>query len=103
MPTFFSPGGRTFAGGDRMPCVIPWPPASGQRANAVTATSIEILVLIPPRTAVFFSLTSAPAPWFEPVGCLCPNALRLDSPHSPQTWGSFRPLLQSAILVPPPT
>src|SRR5437867_9661943 len=27
MPTFFNPGGRTLAGGERMPCVIRWPHA----------------------------------------------------------------------------
>src|SRR6266550_3644781 len=33
MPTFFNPGGRTFAGGDMMPLVIPWPSAEDDRVS----------------------------------------------------------------------
>src|SRR5882672_12464945 len=33
MPTFFNPGGRTLAGGDMMPLVIPWPSAAEQRVS----------------------------------------------------------------------
>ena len=52
MPTFFSPGGRTFAGGDMMPCVIPWPQAGGLRAHAAnTAVAISLEMLDLPGTA----------------------------------------------------
>ena len=77
MPTFFSPGGRTFAGGDMMPCVIPWPHAGGLRthaANAVTAISLEILDLIALLTATFLSITSAIAASSETTCRWCPNA-----------------------------
>src|SRR5438445_3298549 len=33
MPTFFNPGGRTLAGGDMMPLVIPWPSAAERRVS----------------------------------------------------------------------
>src|SRR5437763_8919652 len=33
MPTFFNPGGRTLAGGDMMPLVIPWPSAAEHRVS----------------------------------------------------------------------
>jgi hypothetical protein len=46
MPTFFNPGGRTFAGGDSMPCVMPWPHEDGLRAHAAnTAVTISLEML----------------------------------------------------------
>jgi hypothetical protein len=56
MPTFFNPGGRTLAGGDTGPCVIPCPKADGLRklaANTVTAIIRVIFRAFVLRTAIF--------------------------------------------------
>src|SRR4029077_20441945 len=41
IPTFLSPGGRTFAGGDKMPLVIPCPKAEAT-SDAVTSALYNI-------------------------------------------------------------
>jgi len=46
MPTLLSPGGRTFAGGDMMPLVIPWPKAhAASTMTAATKPIFELKVL----------------------------------------------------------
>jgi hypothetical protein len=45
MPTFFRPGGRTFAGGDMMPCVILWPKAGRDIRTVNTAATVQFELL----------------------------------------------------------
>ena len=48
MPTFCKPGGRTFAGGDMMPLVMPWPKAGrvmSMATNAAARMRFELLVM----------------------------------------------------------
>src|ERR1700690_710980 len=102
MPTFFRPGGRTFAGGDRMPWVIPWHHAGELKTHATnTAAAIrpEILDAIALRTATFLSITLATSALPEPIRRLYPNAPRLDSPRSRQTAEPSRLSVRSVIHV----
>jgi hypothetical protein len=48
MPTFFNPGGRTLAGGDIIPWVMPWPNDDRVMTittNVVTRIRLELLVV----------------------------------------------------------
>src|SRR5580704_6095696 len=64
MPTFFSPGGRTLAGGDKMPWFIPWPEAvaASRRLSARPAIEFEIHFVL--RTSC--SLSGLPVVWLRP-------------------------------------
>src|SRR5579864_2726916 len=65
MPTFFNPGGRTLAGGDMMPFVIPCPKADAARIriNAriwLLRTAVPFVCVVafaPPGLAFYFVLT----------------------------------------------
>ena len=50
MPTFFNPGGCTFAGGDMMPLVILWPKA-GNDMKIATNTAARICFELSMRAA----------------------------------------------------
>src|SRR5207247_362302 len=61
MPTFFNPGGRTLAGGDMMPVVMPWPCAEEHRASipsriAAITSGCEFLLLLTALLPFFFDL-----------------------------------------------
>src|SRR5215470_7166289 len=45
MPTFFNPGGRTFAGGDMMPCLMFCPNADAARSNIAAIVRIVWILL----------------------------------------------------------
>src|ERR1700756_606375 len=65
MPTFFNPGGRTLAGGDMMPFVIPCPKADAARIRINASICllrtadpfVGVVAFAPPGLAFYFALT----------------------------------------------
>ena len=57
MPTFFRPGGRTFAGGDIMPLVMPWPKADADIKSAAKMVRIRFELLVIFSTVNFLGQT----------------------------------------------
>src|SRR5438874_991326 len=82
MPTFFNPGGRTLAGGDMMPLVIPWPSAAEHRVSVPSriAAIISDCEFVLPLTALlpFLFYSVSVIGW-------CPNGWRLVSLYSLET------------------
>src|SRR5580765_6292882 len=75
MPTFFSPGGRTFAGGDMMPCVIPCPKAHAARSRIAIIVRIVLILLNADLSLLFLFVELQP--WhsgFRPHGRRSPLA-----------------------------
>src|SRR2546429_2888339 len=100
MPTFFNPGGRTLAGGDMMPLVIPWPSAAEQRVSIAS----RIAAIISGCEFVLLLTALLPFPFYSAsVIGWCLNGWRLVSPYSMEREGPLPLEGEWAIRAAPAT